>query len=197
MPRKKVVKEPLEKVKDDQVVLEIIEDSSDEDGGAPYKHRKHTPNTEQTAIKVTKGNEVITDMSVDDIKKDIAKPARRTRVLTDEQKAKMKAGREKKKAEKALQVGKEQKRPAPIITTNLSPPPVEEPPVPKEEEMPRWFKSYLATQKKSEPVKEAPAKKPRGRPKGKKDTKPRTKKQSNSDLEEVQLSEPKKTMRFI
>ena len=33
MPRKKVVKEPLEKLKD-EVVLEIIEDSSDEEDNA-------------------------------------------------------------------------------------------------------------------------------------------------------------------
>lgn len=184
MPRKKVVKEPLEKVKD-EVVLEIIEDSSDEE----------QPPAPETAIRVTKGNEVITDMSVDDIKKDIAKPARKKRVLTEEQKAKMKAGREKKKAEKALEASKKEKKPTPIITSNLDPPVEAPPPPPKEEQMPNWFKAYLATQKKPEP--EAPAKKQRGRPKGKKDTKPRTKKQSKVDIEEVQVAEPKKTMRFI
>ncbi len=189
MPRKKVVKEPLEKVKD-EVVLEIIEDSSDEEPPPPP----------EKAIRVTKGKKVISDMSVDDVKEQIApKSEKKKRVMTDEQKAKMKAGRERKKAEKALQASKQEKKPAPIITTNLSPPPVEEPPVPKEEEMPSWFKSYLNTQKKPEPepVKTAPAKKPRGRPKGKKDSQPRVKKQSNADLEEVQLAAPKKSMRFI
>ncbi len=179
MPRKKVVKEPLEKVKD-EVILEIIEDSSDED-------QQREP---EKAIRVTKGKEVITDMSVDDIKKELPK---KKRVLTDEQKAKMKAGREKKKAEKALQASKEEKRPAPIITSNLDPPVEPEPPAPKEEQMPNWFKAYLATQKKPEPE----AKKPRGRPKGKKDTKPRTKKLVKKDIEEVHLAEPKKSMRFI
>ena len=188
MPRKKVVKEPLEKVKD-ELVLEIIEDSSDEE-------QPPAPAPE-TAIKVTKGNEVITDMSVDDIKKDIARPAKKKRVLTDEQKAKMKAGREKKKAEKALEAGKKEKRPAPIITSNLDPPVESELPAPKEEQMPNWFKAYLATQKKPEPEPEAPAKKARGRPKGKKDTKPRAKKLVKKDIEEVQLPEPKKSMRFI
>ena len=193
MPRKKVVKEPIEKVKDDQVVLEIIEDSSDEEQGLP-------PPAEDNAIRVSKGNEVISEMSVEDIKQELKTPKpRKKRVLTEEQKAKMKAGREKKKAEKALEVGKEEKKPAPIITTNLTPPSVEEPPPPKEEQMPGWFKSYLAAQKKvePEPVKEAPAKKPRGRPAGKKDSKPRTKKQSNVEPEEVVLPPTKTSMRFI
>lgn len=180
MPRKKVVKEPLEKLKD-EVVLEIIEDSSGE---------------EDNAITVTKGNEVISEMSVADIKADLPKPVRKKRVLTEEQKAKMKAGREKKKAEKALQAPKKEKKVAPIIASNLEPPPMEAPAPPKEEQMPNWFKAYLATQK-PEPVKEAPAKKPRGRPAGKKDSKPRAKKQSNVAPEEVVLPPPKQTMRFI
>lgn len=196
MPRKKIVKEPIEKVKDEQVVLEIIEDSSDEEPPPP---------PEDNAIRVTKGKKVISEMSVQDIEEELPKPAKKKRVLTDEQKAKMKAGREKKKAEKALQAGKEQKRPAPIITTNLSPPPTPPPSPPKEEQMPGWFKAYMATQKKvePEPVKEAPAKKPRsrGRPAGAKDSKPRAKpkKQSNvaPEPEEVILPPPKTSMRFI
>jgi len=182
MPRKKVVKEPIEKVKDELVVLEIIEDSSDE---------------EDNAITVTRNNEVVSEMSVADIKADLPKAVTKKRVLTDEQKAKMKAGREKKKAEKALQAPKKEKKVAPIIATNLEPPHMDVPPPPKEEQMPNWFKSYLATQK-PEPVKEAaPAKKPRGRPAGKKDSKPRAKKQSTVEPEEVVLSPPKQTMRFI
>jgi hypothetical protein len=190
MPRKKVVKEPIEKLKD-EVVLEIIEDSSDEEAVAP------PPPAPETAIKVTKGNEVITDMSVDDIKKELPKPARKKRVLTEEQKAKMKAGRERRKAEKALQAGKEQKKVANIITSNQDPPVEAPPPPPKEEQMPSWFKAYLATQKQQpEPVKTAPAKKPRGRPVGKKDSKPRAKKNVVAP-QEVVLPPPKQTMRFI
>ena len=182
MPRKKVVKEPLEKLKD-EVVLEIIEDSSDEEGLPPP--------AEDNAIRVTRGNEVISDMSVDDIKEELPKPARKKRVLTEEQKAKMKAGREKKKAEKALQAGKKVS-PAPAeLKAEATPPPT---PV-NEEEPPRWFKAYLASQTKPEPVKEAPAKKPRGRPAGRKDSKPRAKK--NVVPEEVILPPPKSSMRFI
>jgi len=205
MPRKKVIKEPIEKVKDEQVVLEIIEDSSDEEDG----HAPLTPNSalpplpEDNAIRVSKGNEVISQTTVEDIKQEIAKPARKKRVLSEEQKAKMKAGREKKKAEKALEAGKKEKRPAPIITTNLTPPSVEEPPVPKEEQMPGWFKAWMATQKKVEPEpvkKEAPVKKGRGRPAGAKDSKPRSKpkKQSNVAPEpEVVLPAQNPSMRFI
>jgi hypothetical protein len=196
MPRKKVIKEPIEKVKDKQVVLEIIEDSSDEEALPPPP--------EDNAIRVSKGNEVISQMSVDDIKQELKTPKPRVkRVLTEEQKAKMKAGREKKKAEKALQAGKAEKNVAPIITTNLTPPPVEEPPVPKEEQMPGWFKAYMASQKKVEPeaVKTAPVKKGRGRPAGAKDSKPRAKPKKQSTVspepEEVVLPPPKTSMRFI
>ena len=62
MPRKKVVKEPLEKVKN-EVVLEIIEDSSDEEPPPPPP--------EDNAIRVTKGKKVISDMSVQDVKEDL------------------------------------------------------------------------------------------------------------------------------
>ncbi len=196
MPRKKIVKEPIEKVKDEQVVLEIIEDSSDEEALPPPP--------EDNAIRVSKGHEVISQMTTEDIKEELTPKPRKKRVLSEEQKAKMKAGREKKKAQKALEAGKEQKRPAPIITTNLEPPPVETPPlVVNTDEPPRWFKAYMATQKKvePEPVKEAtaPAKKGRGRPAGKKDSKPRAKpkKQSTVEPEEVILPPPKTSMRFI
>jgi len=73
-------------------------------------------------------------------------------------------------------------------------------PVVNTDEPPRWFKAYLASQKKPEPepkpepVTEAPAKKPRGRPKGKKDTKPRTKK--NVVVPEP-VAPPKPSIRFI
>jgi hypothetical protein len=151
--------------------------------------------TPETAIRVTQGSEVITDMSVDDIKKSIAKPARKKRVLSEEQKAKMKAGREKKKAEKALQSSKEKKPSPSIITSNLDPPVEPPPPPPKEEQMPNWFKAYLASQKK--PETEAPAKKPRGRPKGKKDSKPRATKKQSTVMPEAAVAQPKPSMRFI
>lgn len=185
MPRKKVVREPLEKLKD-EVVLEIIEDSSDEEGMPPPP--------EDNAIRVTRGNEVVSEMTVQDIKEELTpKPARKKRVLTEEQKAKMKAGREKKKAEKALQAGKKVS-PAPAeLKEEPRPPPAS---VVNTDEPPRWFKAYLASQAKPEPVKEAPAKKPRGRPAGKKDSKPRAKKNVIVP-EEVNLPPPKLSMRFI
>jgi len=188
MPRKKIIKEPLEKVKDEQVVLEIIEDSSDEEGLPPPPP--------DTAIRVSKGNEILTQTSVQDIKDEIAKPARKKRVMSDEQKAKMKAGRERKKAEKkALEAGKKVS-PAPVeLKAEPTPPPA---PVVNTDEPPRWFQAYLASQKKSEHevVKEteAPVKKARGRPKGKKDTKPRTKK--NVVVPEP-VALPKPSIRFI
>ncbi len=184
MPRKKVVREPLEKLKD-EVVLEIIEDSSDEEAPPP---------PEDNAIRVTRGNEVVSEMTVQDIKEELTpKPARKKRVLTEEQKAKMKAGREKRKAEKALQAGKKVS-PAPAeLKTEAIPPPA---PIVNDEEPPRWFKAYLASQTKPEPV-EAPVKKARGRPAGKKDSKPRAKKQSTVVPQEVNLPPPKLSMRFI
>jgi len=199
MPRKKVVKEPLEKVKD-EVVLEIIEDSSDEDGDTPLTPNPKAlpPPPEDNAIRVSKGNEVISQMSVDDIKQELKTPKpRKKRVLTEEQKAKMKAGREKRKAEKALQAGKKVS-PVPVELKAEPTPPLA--PIVNEEEPPRWFKAYLATQKKVEPEsvkKEAPVKKARGRPKGKKDSQPRVKKQSTVSPEEVILPAPKLSMRFI
>lgn len=193
MPRKKVVKEPLEKLKD-EVVLEIIEDSSDEEPPPPPKLGVNGVPPSETAIKVTKGNKVITDMSVDDVKEQIApKPEKKKRVMSEEQKAKMKAGREKRKAEKALQAGKKVSPVPAELKTEAIPPPA---PIVNDEEPPRWFKAYLASQTKPEPV-EAPVKKTRGRPAGKRDSKPRAKKQSTVAPEEVVLPPPKLSMRFI
>tara|TARA_X000001388_G_scaffold71137_1_gene60749 strand:- start:299 stop:958 length:660 start_codon:yes stop_codon:yes gene_type:complete len=219
MPRKKIVKEPIEKLKD-EMILEIIEDSSDEeDGDTPLAPNSALPPPpEDNAIRVSKGNQVISQMTVPEIKQEIAKPEKKKRVMTEEQKAKMKAGRERKKAEKALQAGKERKRPAPIITTNLEQPPVEEPPaVVNTDEPPRWFKAYLATQKKAEPVPAPlvaevkteppvePKKRGRGRPAGKKDSKPRAKPVKKAPVEPVEpapVAQPKPapakpSMRFI
>ena len=195
MPRKKVIKEPIEKVKDEQVVLEIIEDSSDEEALPPPP--------EDNAIRVSKGNEVISQMTVEDIKKELPKPEKKKRVLSEEQKAKMKAGREKKKAEKALLAGKQSVTPPSVPKAKPSLPPVEEPPpVVNTDEPPRWFKAYLATQKKVEPEpvkKEAPVKKGRGRPAGKKDSKPRAKPVKKAPVapEPVEPAPAKPSMRFI
>ncbi len=183
MPRKKIIKEPLEKVKNEQVVLEIIEDSSDEEALPPPPP--------DTAIRVSKGNEVISQMNVEDIKEELtpklgdtpSKPEKKKRTMTDEHKAKMKAGRERKKAERALQAGKKILPASVELKAEATPPPA---PVVNTDDPPIWFQKYLASQKKPEHeiVKEteapapapAPAKKSRGRPKGKKDTKPRNKK---------------------
>jgi hypothetical protein len=205
MPRKKIVKEPIEKVKD-EMVLEIIEDSSDEEDTAL------PPPPQDNAIRVSQGNKVLSEMSVQDIKDDLTpKPQKKKRVLSEEQKAKMKEGRERKKAEKALQAGKKENKATPIITSNRTPPPTPpQTPVPvNEEEPPRWFKAYLASQRKAEPepepepkpqkVKQSPepAKKPRGRPKGKKDSKPRVTKKQSTVMPEAPVAQPKPSMRFI
>lgn len=188
MPKKKVLKQSLEKLKDEEVVLEIIEDSSDEEGLPPPPP--------DTAIRVSKGNEILTQTSVQDIKDEIAKPARKKRVMSEEQKRRMREGREKKKAEKkALEAGKKVS-PAPVeLKAEPTPPPA---PVVNTDEPPRWFQAYLASQKKSEHeiVKEteAPVKKSRGRPVGKKDSKPRTKK--NVVVPET-VATPKPSIRFI
>ena len=184
MPRKKVVKEPLEKVKQDELVLEIIEDSSDEEGLPPP--------AEDNAVRVSQGNKVISEMTVQDIKEELPKPARKKRVMSEEQKAKMKAGRERKKAEKALQASKKVSPTPTEMKAEVTPPPT---PVANTEEPPRWFQAYLASQKKPEPEpKPEPVKKARGRPKGKKDTKPRTIKRAVAPEPVV---EPKSSMRFI
>ena len=221
MPRKKIVKEPIEKLKD-EMILEIIEDSSDEeDGDTPLAPNSALPPPpEDNAIRVSKGNQVISQMTVPEIKQEIAKPEKKKRVMTEEQKAKMKAGRERKKAEKALQAGKERKRPAPIITTNLEPPPDTPPPPPavvNTDDPPIWFQKYLASQKKAEPVPAPltvevktdppvePKKRGRGRPAGKKDSKPRAKPVKKAVVEPVEpapVAQPKPapakpSMRFI
>lgn len=194
MPRKKVVKEPLEKVKD-EVVLEIIEDSSDEEQTAPSL----PPPPKDNAIRVSQGNEVISQMTTEDIKEELTPKPRKKRVLSEEQKKRMREGREKKKAEKkALEASKKEEKATPIIASNLTPPPAEKPvPVVNDEEPPRWFKAYLASQKSQHQVvkeTEAPVKKARGRPKGRKDTKPRTKK--NVVVPEP-VAPPKPSIRFI
>tara|TARA_E500000305_G_C4006539_1_gene230285 strand:+ start:325 stop:831 length:507 start_codon:yes stop_codon:yes gene_type:complete len=149
MARKKLVsKASVEKLNDEQVVLEIIEDSSAEENETPDPPVPVPPAP---------------------VAPPTCKADKKKRVLSEEQKAKMKAGREKKKALKAAPV-KEVPKPEPSV-----------PPSSNEDDMPRWFKNYLSTQKKPEPEPEvkivAPVvKAKRGRPAGKKDTKPRTKK---------------------
>jgi len=202
MPRKKIVKEPIEKLKD-EMILEIIEDSSDEEEALP-------PPPEDNAIRVSKGNEVISQTTVEDIKQEIAKPARKKRVLSEEQKSRMKAGRDKKKAEKALQAGKQSVTPpsVPKAKPTLSP-------VVNTDDPPIWFQKYLASQKKAEPAPLAvevkteppvePKKRGRGRPAGKKDSKPRAKPVKKAPVEPVESAPvaqpkpapPKTSMRFI
>lgn len=149
MARKKLVsKASVEKLNDEQVVLEIIEDSSAEENETPDPPVPVPPAP---------------------VAPPTCKADKKKRVLSEEQKAKMKAGREKKKALKTAPV-KEVPKPEPSV-----------PPSSNEDDMPRWFKNYLSTQKKPEPEPEvkivAPVvKAKRGRPAGKKDTKPRTKK---------------------
>ncbi len=184
MPRKKIVKEPIEKVKD-QVVLEIIEDSSDE----------------ENAIKVTKGAEVISEITVGDIKEELTpKPEKKKRTMTDEQKAKMKAGRERKKAERALQAGKASVPPPAELKREPSLPPAIAPaiaPATDNDDMPVWFQKYIASMEKADPQPEvkitAPVK-TRGRPRGSKNTKPRSKKVAP---EPEPVAPPKATIRFI
>jgi len=157
MARKKLVsKASVEKLNDEQVVLEIIEDSSAEENETP------DPPVPVPPAPVA------------------APPSKKKRVLSEEQKAKMKAGREKKKALKTAPV-KEVPKPEPSVapTSGLGANGVS--PSSNEDDMPRWFKNYLSNQKKPEPEPEvkivAPVvKAKRGRPAGKKDTKPRTKK---------------------
>ncbi len=160
MARKKLVsKASVEKLNDEQVVLEIIEDSSAEENETPDPPVPVPPAP---------------------VAPPTCKADKKKRVLSEEQKAKMKAGREKKKALKAAPV-KEVPKPEPSVapTSGLGVHGV--PPSSNEDDMPRWFKNYLSTQKKPEPEPEvkivAPVvKAKRGRPAGKKDTKPRTKK---------------------
>ena len=150
MARKKLVsKASVEKLNDEQVVLEIIEDSSAEENETPDPPVPVPPAP---------------------VAPPTCKADKKKRVLSEEQKAKMKAGREKKKALKAAPV-KEVPKPEPSVAPTSS----------NEDDMPRWFKNYLSNQKKPEPEPEvkivAPVvKAKRGRPAGKKDTKPRTKK---------------------
>ena len=162
MPRKKVVKQPIEKMKDEEIVLEIIEDTSSEDEAEGTTEA----DDQENAITVSKGGEVISQMSVADIKEELPKPEKKKRTMTDEQKAKMKAGRERKKAERALQAGKQPAPPPAEPKVEPSPPPAEAEGT--TEDMPGWFKSYLSSQKKPEPepvVKKPKAMKPKALPK--------------------------------
>lgn len=164
MARKKLVsKASVEKLNDEQVVLEIIEDSSAEENETP------DPPVPVPPAPVA------------------APPSKKKRVLSEEQKAKMKAGREKKKALKTKGLGANGVSPSPIKEVPKPEPSVAPTsgngvsPSSNEDDMPRWFKNYLSNQKKPEPEPEvkivAPVvKAKRGRPAGKKDTKPRTKK---------------------
>ena len=218
MPRKKIVKEPIEKLKD-EMILEIIEDSSDEeDGDTPLAPNSALPPPpEDNAIRVSKGNQVISQMTVPEIKQEIAKPEKKKRVMTEEQKAKMKAGRERKKAEKALQAGKQSVTPPSAPKAKPTLPPDTAPTIVNTDDPPIWFQKYLASQKKAEPVPAPlvaefkteppvePKKRGRGRPAGKKDSKPRAKPVKKAVVEPVEpapVAQPKPapakpSMRFI
>lgn len=176
MPRKKIVKEPIEKVKD-QVVLEIIEDSSDE----------------ENAIKVTKGAEVISEMTVGDIKEELTPklPEKKKRTMTDEQKAKMKAGRERKKAERALQASKAKVPPPAELKAEPSLPPAIAPAT-DNDDMPGWFKKYIASKEKADPQPEVKITPPVKKAPKKKATKPRSKK-----VVPEPVAPPKPSIRFI
>jgi len=177
MPRKKIVKEPIEKVKD-QVVLEIIEDSSDEE--------------QENAIKVTKGAEVISEMTVGDIKEELTpKPEKKKRTMTDEQKAKMKAGRERKKAERALQASKAKVPPPAELKAEPSLPPAIAPAT-DNDDMPGWFKKYIASKEKTDPQPEVKITPPVKKAPKKKATKPRSKK-----VVPEPVAPPKPSIRFI
>ena len=178
MPRKKIVKEPIEKVKD-QVVLEIIEDSSDEE--------------QENAIKVTKGAEVISEMTVGDIKEELTPklPEKKKRTMTDEQKAKMKAGRERKKAERALQAGKANVPPPAELKAEPSLPPTIAPAT-DNDDMPGWFKKYIASKEKADPQPEVKITPPVKKAPKKKATKPRSKK-----VVPEPVAPPKPSIRFI
>ncbi len=187
MPRKKIVKEPIEKVKD-QVVLEIIEDSSDEE--------------QENAIKVTKGAEVISEMTVGDIKEELtpklgvngappSKPEKKKRTMTDEQKAKMKAGRERKKAERALQASKAKVPPPAELKAEPSLPPAIAPAT-DNDDMPGWFKKYIASKEKADPQPEVKITPPVKKAPKKKATKPRSKK-----VVPEPVAPPKPSIRFI
>lgn len=181
MTRKKLVsKESVEKLNDDQhVVLEIIEDSSSDEGEPAIQEAETQPKV--------------------NIKAEPKTTAKKKRVLSEEQKQKMKAGRERKKA----LLNKTKEAPAPPPTP--APVPVQAPAkgTTEEMDMPRWFKAYLdskATQEPQTDVKIVPPvkKSKRGRPVGSKNTKPRKVK---NVVQEVAVPDhvppPKPAMRFI